>query len=105
MQCAQRLILLSPSGFAAAKAYSRVFDWPCEMHDFGYRNYGGKNLKLDRTEKARAWVDYRLLVETQRACDNTSRGKPIRLKACKAASRAFYAAVHAGGNSAFTRDD
>jgi hypothetical protein len=95
------VVALSPATFAATRAYARLFDWPCEMHDFGYRNYGGKRLRLDRSEKARGWVDWRLLIETQRACTNSYRGKPIRLKACKGASRAFYSAVHRFGRSAF----
>ncbi len=80
--------------------YMVLFDWPCEQHDFGYRNYGA-GLKLDRSEKARGWIDWRLYVETQRACANRYRGKPARMRACKAYSRLVYNGVRKGGRSAF----
>jgi hypothetical protein len=80
--------------------YMVLFDWPCEQHDFGYRNYGG-GLKLNRSEKARGWIDWRLYVETQRACANRYRGKPARRRACKAYSLMVYKAVRKGGGKAF----
>jgi Prokaryotic phospholipase A2 len=41
---------------------------PCQLHDFGYRNFG-KGLTLERTEDRRAWIDQRFLDEMQRNCN------------------------------------
>jgi hypothetical protein len=40
---------------------------PCELHDFGYRNFG-KGLTLERTENRRGWIDQRFLDEMRRNC-------------------------------------
>jgi hypothetical protein len=88
-----------PAG-AIHRHYTVLFDWPCEQHDFGYRNYGA-GLKLDRSEKARGWIDWRLLIETQRACDNRYRGDPTQRRLCKGYSRRVYQAVRSHGKSAF----
>jgi hypothetical protein len=40
---------------------------PCQLHDFGYRNFG-KGLRLERTESRRAWIDRRFLDEMSRNC-------------------------------------
>jgi hypothetical protein len=40
---------------------------PCQLHDFGYRNFG-KGLTLERTEDRRAWIDRRFLDEMRRNC-------------------------------------
>ena len=42
-------------------------DGPCQLHDFGYRNFG-KGLTLERNENRRAWIDHRFLEEMQRNC-------------------------------------
>ncbi|GAA3995149.1 hypothetical protein GCM10022247_13660 [Allokutzneria multivorans] len=52
--------------------YRQTFAGPCEMHDFGYRNYGyhgTTRLRLDVTEKRRAWVDGRFKQEMDRRCN------------------------------------
>jgi hypothetical protein len=42
-------------------------DGPCQLHDFGYSNFGF-GLTLERTEARRAWIDERFLQEMQRNC-------------------------------------
>jgi Prokaryotic phospholipase A2 len=60
---------------------------PCQLHDFGYRNFGN-GLRLERTEERRAWIDGRFYAEMQRNCD-----EHWWYVGCGTAADAFYAAV------------
>jgi hypothetical protein len=51
-------------------AYRSLFDKPCQIHDFGYRNYGNW-LRLSRNENTRSWIDDRFESEMVRLCNNT----------------------------------
>jgi hypothetical protein len=53
----------TPSG------WKDLFDGPCQLHDFGYRNFG-KGLTLGRDEDTRAWIDGRFETEMKRLCNN-----------------------------------
>jgi endonuclease/exonuclease/phosphatase family metal-dependent hydrolase len=50
------------------EAYARLFDEPCQQHDWGYGNYG-QGLKLDPSEGMRAAIDGRFLTEMRRRCN------------------------------------
>jgi hypothetical protein len=50
-------------------AGKNLFDGPCQLHDFGYRNFG-KGLTLRRNEDTRAWIDGRFEAEMKRLCNN-----------------------------------
>lgn len=50
--------------------YSNLFNRPCQMHDFGYRNYGNW-LRLGRNEETRSWIDDRFESEMVRLCNNS----------------------------------
>jgi hypothetical protein len=80
------------------RGYLVLFDWPCEQHDFGYRNYGAGH-KLNPTERGRAWIDWRLLVEMRRACNNRYRGKPARRNVCLRYAQLVHKGVRAGGGA------
>lgn len=59
------------SGLPVIKeTYRTLFDTPCQMHDFGYRNYGRHNpgLDLSPNEDTRAWIDGRFYTEMKRLC-------------------------------------
>ena len=59
------------SGPGAIKpVYRSLFNRPCQQHDFGYRNYGRKDgrLQLSPDEDTRAWVDARWAQEMERVC-------------------------------------
>jgi len=46
-----------------------MHDAPCQLHDFGYRNFGN-GLRLERTESRREWIDGRFLSEMLRNCSD-----------------------------------
>lgn len=48
-----------------------VFDGPCQLHDFGYRNFG-RGLTLGRSENMRKAIDVRFREEMYRACRDPS---------------------------------
>ena len=83
-------------------AWKDLFDKPCQIHDFGYRNYG-RGLKLGRNEDTRAWIDKRLLQEMVRLC-NTKFSRWYRRAnkvACLDEAGIIYTAVRNGGRGAF----
>jgi hypothetical protein len=76
-----------------------VFNRPCQLHDFGYRNFGN-GLTLERTESRRLWIDNRFRDEMYRICQDPRAflplGGPFR---CRAMATAMYAVVRVrGGN-------
>jgi Prokaryotic phospholipase A2 len=50
-------------------AYRNLFNEPCRLHDFGYRNFG-KGLALYKHEDMRARIDTRFLEEMSRLCSD-----------------------------------
>src|SRR5687768_15511713 len=53
-----------------------VFNRPCQLHDFGYRNFG-KGLTLERTEDRRNWIDNRFRDEMYRICRDPRASLPL----------------------------
>lgn len=47
--------------------YRDLFNKPCQLHDFGYRNFG-QGLALSRTEDTRRMIDDRFYTEMRRVC-------------------------------------
>ncbi|WP_240662655.1 phospholipase A2 [Streptomyces sp. WAC 06738] len=87
-----------PTGYAP---YSEVFRPACALHDFGYRNYGGKHeLKLSPTRETKNWIDDRFRTEMRRICDDRD-GSPLSHLTCLNAAEAYYEAVQLGGDSSF----
>ncbi|SNV17731.1 Prokaryotic phospholipase A2 [Dermatophilus congolensis] len=77
------------------KSWSKKFYNPCVRHDFGYRNFGPKgplNLGASNFKKSRKKIDAQFLKDM----DSVTKGF-----AGRAATRAFYGAVRAGGKSHF----
>lgn len=62
-----------------SNAYRNLFNKPCQLHDFGYRNYGRVDaddlgrarLHLGRDESTRSWIDDRFRTEMGRVCNTT----------------------------------
>jgi hypothetical protein len=80
----------------------RLFSRPCELHDFGYRNYG-HGLRLGANEDVRAWIDGRFLEEMQRLCrDSFPRWWQQANKAtCFTQASGIWSAVRNFGREAF----
>jgi hypothetical protein len=75
-------------------SWKRMFDAPCQLHDFGYRNFGN-GLKLGSDENTRAWVDSRFRAEMKRLC-NDSFGRAwqkLNREACFNEADVMFAAV------------
>jgi hypothetical protein len=47
----------------------RWLDASCQLHDFGYRNYG-KYLRFGRNEQTRQWIDNRWWAEMRNMCED-----------------------------------
>ncbi|MFG7943922.1 phospholipase A2 [Streptomyces cacaoi] len=74
--------------------YKEVFRPACNLHDFGYRNYGGGHeLKLSPVRETKNWIDGRFLTEMKRICDDRY-PLPVGHTACQVAARAYYEAVN-----------
>ncbi|WP_371821205.1 phospholipase A2 [Blastococcus sp. PRF04-17] len=56
-----------------SNVYRNLFNGPCRLHDFGYRNFGN-GLQLYRHESMRSYIDRRFLAEMNRLCDATYSG-------------------------------
>ncbi|MGH2941312.1 MAG: phospholipase A2 [Solirubrobacteraceae bacterium] len=89
------------------KIYANLFNKPCQMHDFGYRNYGTRSggLALSPNEDTRAWIDGRLSEEMVRLCRETF-DKPLQAvnkAACLAESGYIWGVVRNVGPKAFYR--
>jgi hypothetical protein len=54
---------------AVVRSVANLFNQPCQLHDFGYRNYG-TGLRLRPNEKTRHWIDNRFYTEMKRECNN-----------------------------------
>jgi Prokaryotic phospholipase A2 len=78
-----------PFGFK--EGYRKLFDQPCQLHDFGYRNYGQpKGLKLGRNEDVRKWIDKRFLQGMRRLCKTKLRDLTHPLIACLGMARVVW---------------
>ncbi|MDJ1132469.1 phospholipase A2 [Streptomyces iconiensis] len=74
--------------------YREVFELACNLHDFGYRNYGGKHeLKLSPTRETKNWIDGRFREEMVRTCRDTYK-TPLRQTSCVSAAETYYQAVN-----------
>lgn len=81
-----------------SNAYRNLFNKPCQLHYFGYRNFG-KGLTLGRDESTRAWIDARFRTEMYRLCDSTYAGNRAQRVACTATADAVWRTVRGtGGN-------
>ena len=77
-----------------SNVYRNLFNQPCRLHDFGYRNFG-KGLTLYKNESMRAIIDNRLKAEMIRLCNhNFSHVWQVANKAaCLKEANAVYGAV------------
>lgn len=53
--------------------YRDMFNGPCQLHDFGYRNFG-KGLRLSPYESTRLQIDNIFYTEMKRLCDDRFSG-------------------------------
>jgi hypothetical protein len=79
--------------------FRESFNRACDRHDFGYRNYGGTGLALDRTEARRTRVDDRLRDDLNGVCRSQHAG--LTETPCLAAAQAIYATARSQGSSWF----
>ncbi|MFO0648766.1 MAG: phospholipase A2 [Polyangiales bacterium] len=79
--------------------FRESFNRACNRHDFGYRNYGGTGLALDRTEGRRTRIDDRLHEDLNAICRSEHRG--LLETPCMAAAQAVYAGARSMGQSWF----
>jgi hypothetical protein len=81
------------------EAYRHLFDQPCRLHDFGYRNYGSGK-QLGRNEGTRARVDLRFHEEMKRLCGIQFRPGHER-SVCQGAAQTVFAGVRLRGDEYF----
>ena len=70
------------------ETYRHIFDQPCQLHDFGYRNYG-QGKRLGRNDAMRAHIDLRFLTEMKRLCGHRFRRGQER-SFCEAQAHAVF---------------
>jgi hypothetical protein len=80
--------------------YQRLFDRACDRHDFGYRNYGGRGLRLDPSERRRLRIDARLHEDLRSLCARHHPTLAARA-ACNSAAASVYATVLGAGSPWF----
>ncbi|MFB9415918.1 phospholipase [Dactylosporangium matsuzakiense] len=75
-------------------SWRNLFDPACQLHDFGYRNFG-KGLTLGRNETTRRWIDDRFVAEMKGICNYrfSDWTQYANLQACFKEADAMYAAV------------
>ncbi|WP_326957588.1 phospholipase A2 [Amycolatopsis sp. NBC_01286] len=78
-----------------SNVYRNLFNKPCRLHDFGYRNFG-KGLTLGRTESKRTEIDARFRVEMERLCNATFTRwwQAANKQLCLREADVVWAAVH-----------
>jgi hypothetical protein len=75
-----------------------VFNRPCQLHDFGYRNFG-KGLTLARNEDMRNVIDDRFRDEMYRICNDPRASLPLGgYTNCLATASAMYGVVRNGSD-------
>jgi hypothetical protein len=77
--------------------YKDLFDKPCRLHDFGYRNYG-RGLHLGRNEATRAWIDQRFREEMDRRCNHYTGWQSYKGVACRAEAHVIWLFERKTGN-------
>jgi Prokaryotic phospholipase A2 len=82
----------------APVADNELFREACDLHDFGYRNYG-HGLALSPNEDTRNWIDDRFRDEMNRICDNTYSG--WRNTSCRWDAGIYYGGVRHRGRDAY----
>lgn len=94
--------------FPTPPGWKQFFDKLCQLHDFGYRNYGRAprnwpRLQLAPNEDMREHIDARFLYEAKRKCkDSYDRWWETDLKlGCYNAAGAMWTALRHGGRDAF----
>lgn len=80
--------------------FHALFNRACDRHDFGYRNFGGSGLQLDRSEARRLRIDQRLHTDLEDLCAHSYADTPPRT-ACRAAAASVYATVIGAGSPWF----
>ncbi|MGH3622040.1 MAG: phospholipase A2 [Sciscionella sp.] len=80
----------------------QIFDSACQLHDFGYRNFGS-GLRLGRNDSTRLWVDNRFHDEMNRICQDTHKGfaEQGNLTVCRYQAQVVYDKVRQFGANAF----
>lgn len=84
---------------ALVRSVANLFNQPCQLHDFGYRNYG-KGLKLAPDENTRHWIDDRFYHEMQRLCNHKYHAwyRIANKEACLNEAHSMFLAVRAFGH-------
>ncbi|SDH30854.1 phospholipase A2, partial [Pseudonocardia oroxyli] len=82
-------------GRVVSNVYRDLFNEPCQLHDFGYRNFG-KGLTLGRMESVRETIDNRFHAEMYRLCSDRY-GNILQRYACEANADNVWIAVRAKG--------
>lgn len=85
-------------------SYRSLFDKPCQMHDFGYRNFGN-GLFLGRNEDTRDWIDNVFLTQMKLLCNQKFSGR-LRLTKrvdCRNGANFMVRVLRTWGRSAFYR--
>ena len=85
------------------RSLANLFYRPCQLHDFGYRNYGGHGLRLGANENTRDFVDGRFLQEMQRLCRDTFDRwwQSANKGTCLTQAGGIWSLVRHGGRDAF----
>jgi hypothetical protein len=78
----------------APSQWNNLFRAPCELHDFGYRNFG-KGLALRPTEAQRATIDRRFRDEMLQVCRDSfpARTQIAQRLTCQSWAQMFYVGV------------
>ncbi|WP_186403579.1 phospholipase A2 [[Actinomadura] parvosata] len=84
-------------GGIAVKHYKKQFSWPCQRHDFGYRNY--RKQRRNTSESRRHRIDKRFKNDMYKYICKPKNWFSER--ACKGAAWSFYQSVDKFGKSAF----
>ena len=84
------------------RSVANLFNQPCQLHDFGYRNYG-KGLKLGPDEGTRHWIDDRFYHEMQRLCNDKYHAwyRWANKEACLNEAHGMFLAVRGFGESSY----
>jgi hypothetical protein len=88
-------------------AWADLFRRPCNLHDFGYWNYGHTDgqpgLELGVNKNTRAWIDHRLLEEMVRLCDHKYHAwwRSLNKVECLDQATIIYGAVRNFGGSSY----
>jgi hypothetical protein len=84
------------------KSVANLFNQPCQLHDFGYRNFG-TGLKLGPDENTRHWIDDRFYHEMQRLCNSKYHAwyRIANKEACLNEAHSMFLAVRGFGESSY----